>query len=332
MNVFAAAALCILAQGPESAAIAEARKLAAEGRPQDALSRLERALEEEPRSARLEHEAGRILESLRRPESALLRHDAAARLDPAFLAAHVAIGNLHAEAGRFAEARAAFGSALALEPKSASALHGLAQVLAREGKLAEAVATFQRAAAANPRSAMVRYGLGAALEKLLRLEDSRAQLEAAVTLDPELQPAHFRLSQVLERMGRREEAAKSLARFRALKAQAHSRTADEYVKAGNVRGAVREFERALDADRDHLPALVKVGAIYLALGELDRSVVCAERAAAIDLKAIRFANLAHVLSKVGRREDALRAIDRACALDPQNETLRAARDAIRAHP
>jgi len=219
-------------------------------------------------------------------------------------------------------------AATELEPENASAQQSRAIVRARQGDLEGALKEYRRALEINPREAKVHYGLGSVLEKLGQLEEAARELKEAVSLDSDFSPPYYRLSTLCFRLRRREEAELYLRRFRELKASVHYQRAAALQREKNDQGAIREYERALDAHPDLADAHAKLGALYLKAKNPERALTHALRAAELDPKPFRFANLSWAYKESGKKEEALRWIDKAIELEPGRKEFQEERQAI----
>lgn len=127
-----------------------AMKLQGEGRLDEALEALARAVELDPQDVDSFNAMGLIQARLARFPEALAAFEAAVALDPDFAGAHCARGTCLEALERFAEAEAAYRRALALEPDNLGARQGLANHLSREGDHAAARPLAEAVLAAQP--------------------------------------------------------------------------------------------------------------------------------------------------------------------------------------
>jgi tetratricopeptide (TPR) repeat protein len=308
--------------GREEAFLGVGRAARGAGRKEKALDAFLRGLARLPASPDLHFEAARALEDLDRRESAARHYEEALSLRPGHVASLVALGLIRSEAGRVEDALRLLAEAASREPGSLAARHNLAVVKARKGDLEGALLEYRAAAAIDPKEAKVRYGMGGVLEKLGRSEEALRELEASAALDPEYAPPRWRLASLCFRLGRKEDGERHLARFREIKAGIHVRKAGDLVRAKDWKGAIRELERALDAGGDQADVHGRLGLLHLQAGDAARAAVHARRAADLEPTAARFANLSWALARNGEREEALRWIDRAIALAPDQKELR----------
>jgi tetratricopeptide (TPR) repeat protein len=109
-----------------------------EGRYDDALRVLGRAVELAPRDLGARNAIGLVLARLERYPEALAAFDAVVALEPGFAGAHCARGTALEAMGRLKESEAAYRHALELQPENLGAMQGLANLLSRRGAHAQA--------------------------------------------------------------------------------------------------------------------------------------------------------------------------------------------------
>lgn len=115
-----------------------ALKAEQEGRFEDALAVLRRAVEVAPQDLGARNAMGLVLTRLERYPDALAAFDGVVGLKPDFAGAHCARGATLEAMGRLKEAEAAYNHALELEPENLGATQGLANLLSRRGAHADA--------------------------------------------------------------------------------------------------------------------------------------------------------------------------------------------------
>jgi len=312
----------------EQSFLSEGRALRARKQNEAALDAFLRGADAFPDSAALHQEAARTSQDLGRPESAAEHYEAAIKLKPDSVPALISLGVLRSGAGRLDEAARLLKSAADLDTGSLAAHHNLAIVRERLGDLDGALREYRRSAEIDPREVKVHHGIGSVLEKLGKLDEAAKELEVALAIDPAFSPACYRLSAVYLRLGRKDEGEGCLRRFRELKAREHLSRVDGLIQSQDIRGAIRECERALDAQADLAEAHGRLGALYLRDGSPSRALEHARRAAELDPKATRLANLAWALHQNEKREEALEWIDKAILLEPEKKELQEERRAI----
>lgn len=115
-----------------------ALKCEQDGRFEDALKVLERAIAIAPQDLGARNAKGLVLTRLERYAEALATFDEVVAMQPGFAGAHCARGASLESLGRLKDAEAAYRHALELQPENLGAMQGLANLLSRRGAYAEA--------------------------------------------------------------------------------------------------------------------------------------------------------------------------------------------------
>lgn len=212
-------ALCGLLLGPpptagaqpaSSPALEEARRLAAEGRIEEAAARLEQLRADDPADpAALWMLAVARLRLGAFAEAAALAGELAA-LTPGNPNGPLLRGTALRELGRFADAEAALREAVAREPSHPEARRDLALVLAAQGRREEAVAALESLRAEYPRRAEVLAPLGVLYVQTGRGAEGLAALTGAATSDPSSFEAQHHLGALHSRLASYPEAGRRL--------------------------------------------------------------------------------------------------------------------------
>ena len=223
----------------------------------------------------------------------------------------------------------------------------LARVLGWAGKLEEAREPLLRAAAAWPDNAEIQLDLGILEQKLDHPETALAALERAAALGLASPEASFQRGVVLARLGRLDDAAARLEdalRQRPDYPEARHNLAVVERRLGRLDAAAARFEALLNERPATAETLHQLGLVRRSQGRLDDATQTLRRAldrlpAASPLEAVVRTDLAVVLGRAGRPDDALRELERALALAPGNaealynlgvvEAQRGRRDAAR---
>jgi tetratricopeptide (TPR) repeat protein len=257
-----------------------------QGRHEEAVDLVGRAVALRPNDAGLQLNLGNALKALGRLDGAIERFRNALTLAPEFPLAHYNLGNAYALAGRHADAVDAFERSLRLQPNDASTYNNLGNALHAIGRSDEAMAAFSRALALRPGHAGAHNNLGMALAALGRADEAIEQFRAALAAQPNYVAAHFNLGNALDAVGRHEQA----------------RTA---------------FEAALALQSAFPPALLGLGNALAALGRHAEAIPRFERAVGLDPQlALAWLGLGNAHHALGAHDAALRAFDQALRLRP----------------
>ncbi|GAB4211046.1 MAG: hypothetical protein OHK0022_45140 [Roseiflexaceae bacterium] len=191
-----------------------------------ALEEVQRALEQNPRSAEAHVQGAWVLRRQRKPEAAIESARAALALEPAYASAHYVLALALWDAGRLDEAEAAFRDALA-QPHHDRDTHltEYARLLSALKRSAEALPLLEEAQRLSPNLATVAEVRGINLVELGRTEEARAAFREALRLNPHNVKALNYLGWLDLRAARGDEA---LEHFRAALALAPT---DSYARA-----------------------------------------------------------------------------------------------------
>lgn len=185
----------------------------------EALEDLEKVLDEKPTFPDVWNKAGLCLAMLGDLEDALQRLDHAVELAPDYAEAHLNRAIVLNSLGRFAEAEKAFASASSLDKRDAGTVpsevgNQIAILHAKLGDLYmvaertwEAAREYRQALEVRPRFQDIRTKYAEALIELDELEEALEELEYIISERPEFANAHLRLGVVLRKLGRLDEAA-----------------------------------------------------------------------------------------------------------------------------
>ncbi|QCP53726.1 tetratricopeptide repeat protein [Trinickia violacea] len=326
------------------------------GRGGDALSWLDRAIEQQPDAVRYRFGKGQIFAALGRyddaaavyhsvlaqqPESvdawfalgsmlqakgewpgAIDAYSAVLAREPQHLDALNNLGNCHRLRGELDAAEDAYRRALALRPDYASALANLATLIQARGRIDDAIALLREAVAAELGVAAHLVNLGVALGERRRFAEAAEALERALAIDARVPEAAYNLANILQALGRHREAAVQYGAAIALRAD----HADAYNNLGNVCQALGEYAaaaEAFDAAIRIRPSFVaawnNAGNLARTLGHMDEAEARYRKALAVDAAhAVSHNNLGNVLKDTGALDEAVDCYRRALAHDPAN--------------
>lgn len=296
-----------------------------------------RRADEHPRSAAAAGDLGMLLHAYEQHSSAAAAYERARALDPAAFEWAYLAGLLQLRIGRGAEAVPVLREAVARRPGSLPARVRLGEALLDAGKAEEARALYRALVMEHPDTAQAHYGLGRAEAACGEAVAAADRYRAATRLFPEYAAARYALGLLYRDLGRRDEAQEQLRLYQrhwleapplddpvlervvALK-QGPGEALAEGVRlgeAGDVAGAIREHERALELD----PSLTRAHANLMGFYGRDRrwEKVDEHYRAAMSLDSglpeVHY-NYALALHGQGRRAEAAAAFRRVLAVSP----------------
>jgi Flp pilus assembly protein TadD len=219
---------------------------------------------------------------------ALLAADAVARQEPRSLEALAILGVAYYRAGRAAEAERVYRRMLAIAPDHAEALANLGVLQLEAGRVEEAERAFRRALAADPTLDEVRLALADLLASQGRVDAAVAEWRLVADRNPAVLEFQVKIGAAYETAGRFEEAAAA-------------------------------YLRALDRHGDDPSLRLRLGRVLRAMGRTGAAVEQLREACCGPLATAEcFVEFARALLEIGRLEEALRALDRALALAPDD--------------
>jgi Flp pilus assembly protein TadD len=238
------------AQGHHLAAAvlaAYARSLAATKQWNDANSKMQAALADDPQNPELHDEWGSIYAQQQDWARARGQFAEAIRLKPGFAAAHLHLG-IALEATGQPSALAELAQAHELAPQNEQITSELAKALAREGQDDQAIPLLQRALEAAPKSAVLNYQLGVAYQNSGKIEEAIAAFRKAAAADPRNSGALNNLGLALCQAQRAKDAVPVLQKAVALSPKnlaARQNLAAAYVNLGQYDDAIATLRTAL---------------------------------------------------------------------------------------
>jgi tetratricopeptide (TPR) repeat protein/ADP-heptose:LPS heptosyltransferase len=257
-----------------------------EGKPDQALPLLRRAVELQPDNPDYHHNLGVALAHRNELDAAVACFREALRLKPEGTSALSNMGLALAQQGKLDEAVTAFQDCLRIQPGAVDVLHRVANVLRAAKKPADAVPYLQQAVSLSPQSADLHHSLGLALADLGRNDDAIAAYREALRIDPKYADALNNLGIILQNVGKADEAIDCYRR--ALRVRPHS--SETYNNLGVALAAKELHEDAITAYRAALQLFPDSAAAY--------------------------SNLGNAFRQIGLVEDAIVALDRALQLNP----------------
>jgi tetratricopeptide (TPR) repeat protein len=281
------------------AALAEAESHFAADRLDRAVAVAEAYLDRHPDAVGLHYVAGAALAQQGEHRRAADHLAAEVERAPGHLDSQVRLGAALSELGELEDANRALRAALDLDPASARASYLLGRNLAQARQWDAAEPLLQRAADGSTGSAAADawHQLGLLRRERGDLAAAEKAFRTALAASSDHGGALFDLGRTLQRLGREDEAQRFLGRHAELESRrdrfellrhhalAEGASADDLVNLGrylllqrDLDNADAAFQRALDRDPDHVPALIGAGQSLLERARPEEAAATLRRA------------------------------------------------------
>jgi tetratricopeptide (TPR) repeat protein len=163
------------------------------GRTDEAIERLQIALQLNPRYAAVHNNLGLAYSLKGREDEAIEQFQSALRIKPNFAEAHRNLGIVYGSKGWFDNAIEHFETATRLKPEDTKAHSYLGNAYAKKGLTDKAIAEFRTALKLKPDDAETRFVLGMAYSDTGWLDEAIEQYQIAIKLRPDYADAHNNL-------------------------------------------------------------------------------------------------------------------------------------------
>jgi predicted Zn-dependent protease len=249
-----------------------------------------------PKDSDLRVRYGRaMLQQMRFLDSAA-QIEEARRLGVTTEASLLLLASAYREGGRADDAEGVLTVAIREYPSSAAVRGDYGRLLLASGRPEDALTQLQEASRIDARDASLALDLGLALETVGRLEEAEAAYRRAVALSPRSARGHYALGRLLMKRGQRAEAEKELAAHRELYDRALARISSSQAQAAEIDMAKSQLRQG---KAEHALSL------FRKLPESADSLVGA----------------AEALSRLGRHAEAIRTLEEARALAPDDKRI-----------
>lgn len=235
-----------------------------------------------------------------------------------------------------------YKAALAQDPNLSMANGNLGAIYQKRGELDKALPLLEKAVQHDPRFTAARYCLGLVLTKKREFQRAAVAYQQVIAQQNDHVGAYYNLAQALFRLKRPEEGKQAMEIYRRLNAIAqeiedrerailiepnnplkHYRLGLVYAKYGKIDEAISAFQAALDVDTNAHYALNALARLYILRGvELQDAISHAEKAFHLTQSPQYMQTLALAYFQAGERENALKAIQTAIEMDPENDAFR----------
>lgn len=256
-----------------------------QGRLQEAIPSLERAVVLDPKLAPAQFNLGFALERLERLDEALAAYRKAVAVAPQLAEARNNLGNVLKKLQRHDEALSAYEGALALRPEAAEYHFNRGETLRVLERLDEAETAYETAIRFRPEFAEAYANLGFVLHLQDRNEASVEAFRRAIEIKPDYFEVYQGMGHTLRRMGRHEDAAtayRNAAELRPDNAVAQKDLGTELKDSACYEAAIGALRRALELKPDYDVAMGLMAETWLAMGHLEDAFDAYRRALALN--------------------------------------------------
>ena len=202
------------------------------------------------------------------------------------------LGVIRAKKGDGAGAERAYRKALELNGNDLDTLNNLGLILYKRGAYAEATTLFDKLSGLNPSSLNAKINLAAAATQAGDMKKATEALKAVVRAEPSRVPSRLNLANAL-------------------------------YAAGDVEGARYHYNQVLLIAATNAEALNGMGLCHLKAEKLPQAEAAFRSAIEADPKLVSaYNNLAIALEKGGQRPEAIKVLERAAKIAPEDEDIK----------
>ena len=174
-----------------------ASALEAQGKTDEAVAQLRKAVRVRPYYVPARAELGQLLAAQGHSAEALQELQTAVGLRPDDPVAHFRLGSVLGSLGRTNEAAVQFAETVRLQPDNADAHYNLALALPQQGKLQDAARGFAATVSLRPNDADAHYNLGISLARLGQIDAAVVEFNETLRIRPDYLPARQALEQAV---------------------------------------------------------------------------------------------------------------------------------------
>lgn len=293
-----------------------------QGRLDEALECIARAVDSAPHIWRYQQTHGMVASSMRRFDQAVAAFERVCTLRPEATEGWTGLAQVLHELGRIEEAISAYRRARSLAPMTAAMANNFGVALEARGLIEEAIEVYQDGLAQRANLIPLYSNLGKALAALHRFDEALAVFRRGLELEQGQSELWFNYANALAARGAGTEAIAAYTQV--LRIEPNNPRA--LINLGNVlrarsdlAGAIASYRRAIAASPDDHDAHNNLGVALLSSGRLDEAVLAFDRAIALkpDSSAAHN-NLGNALKESGSMDAAIEAFRLAISLSPQD--------------
>jgi arylsulfatase A-like enzyme/tetratricopeptide (TPR) repeat protein len=291
---------------------------------EEALTRLNEVIEEDPGIMEARQVRANIYLQLDRAEEAAEECKEALKIDPEYNAAVFTLALAYKKLKMYDEAIAGFERAIQLDPRDSKPYVNLGEVFLETKDFDKAIAHFEEAISIDPEhSSLAHNNLGAALLEKKQLERAEKELLKSLEMRPRIPDAHHNLGLLYEERGdpmRALEEYKKEIEIHPGAHPAHFNLALLYGKLGRPQEQVEELKEAIKAEKGFARAYLFLAKAYLDLNQnFDEAIDLAKKGLELDPEAesapLGHYVLADIYNRLGRWTDYTSELQKGRALE-----------------
>jgi putative PEP-CTERM system TPR-repeat lipoprotein len=245
-----------------------------------------KALDIDEKNAFAHNLLGSIYLALGKNDQAMREFDRAIELDPTLVDAHIKKGAFNLLSGDKEKAEEEFVNAVKIAPELLNSRIILAQYYIRSKDYENAIKTLKDGIKENPNDAILYNMIGAAYLGMKDVTKATQYFEKAKISNPEFFLPYFNLALL-------------------------------YWNQGDKERAIEEYQKVLDIDSDNISALLMIAKI-LETEKRDEEALSYYLKAKEQGKVVAYISLARYYYRKNETEEALKVLDEALRLDPEN--------------
>jgi len=246
-----------------------------QGRFDEAIGYLLKAIEVKPNSAEVYNDWGKALMGQGQTAEAIKHFQKAVEIDPACAEAYNNLGNLLDAHGRAAEAIECYQKAIELRPNRAEIYNNFGNLLAAQNRATEAIAQYRKAVEIEPDYAKAHYNLGTMLVVQGHAAEAINQFKKALEIEPDDLNAHYNLGNALLGVGRIDEAIVQFKKALGIKpddADTYYNLGVALVRIGRSEEAVGCFQKVIEFKPDSVGAYNNLGLVLFTQGKFAEAI------------------------------------------------------------
>lgn len=231
---------------------------------------------------------------------------------------HNSVGNVYRHLGNVEQATHHYRYALKLHPNSPATNNNLGILYHKQNQLSEAEAYYRAAVTIKPDYADAYFNLSTVYTLQQKYEDAIANLRLALQYQPNHIQANTHLAQLLLQTGQTEEAVEyyqARLKIDPTHADSHHQLAVALTRQSNTEQAITHYLQTLALQPDHLEALHNLGVLYLQQRKPEMALQYYLRLLELQPNLDTYYNLGVIYLYQDRHEDAINYLKEALRLD-----------------